>query len=187
VPVGCLAERYGTPLYVYDAATIRDAFFGIRGSVPYASLQIHYASVTNSNIAVMKTIRALGGGIHASTWGDAVVALRAGVSTSEIVYSGSNLDLERRSVRSLLGSPGAHSLRKRLQNTADACCLPSQCLGRSSLLRRYPAPPLAKYAALRLASDLRPSAIASLWTLALGRLARLQPRGRHRIHQVLRS
>jgi len=94
VPVACLAERYGTPLYVYDAATIRDAFLRIRGSVPYAPLQVHYACVTNSNIAVMKTIRALGGGIHANAWGDVVVALHAGFSASEIVYSGSNLDTE---------------------------------------------------------------------------------------------
>ena len=94
VPVGCLAERYGTPLYVYDAASIRDTFLRIRGSVPYAPLQVHYACVTNSNIAVMKIIRALGGCIHANTWGDVVVALHAGFSASEIVYSGSNLGKE---------------------------------------------------------------------------------------------
>jgi diaminopimelate decarboxylase len=94
LPSGSLAKRYGTPLYAYDAAAIRDAFLRIRGSVPYVPLRVHYACVTNSNIAIMKTIRALGGGIHANTWGDVVVALRAGFSADEIIYSGSNLGKE---------------------------------------------------------------------------------------------
>src|SRR6516164_3185990 len=78
VPGERLAQEYATPLYVYDAAVIRDAFGKIRGSIPYTPSRIHYACVTNANIAIMRIIRALGGGIHANTWGDAVMALRAG-------------------------------------------------------------------------------------------------------------
>ncbi len=89
-----LAEQYGTPLYVYDAAAIRAAFERIRRSVPYAPIKAHYACVTNSNIAIMQIIRALGGGIHANTWGDAVMALQSGFAPDDIVYSGSNLDAE---------------------------------------------------------------------------------------------
>ena len=92
VPASKLATEYGTPLYVYDADSVRGAFTRVRNSTPYSPLKVHYACVTNANIAIMRLIRTLGGGIHANTWGDAVIAMRAGFSPDEIVYSGSNLD-----------------------------------------------------------------------------------------------
>jgi diaminopimelate decarboxylase len=91
VPASDLASEYGTPLYVYDAESVRSAFIRVRNSTPYSPLKMHYACVTNANIAILRLIRALGGGIHANTWGDAVIAMRAGFSPAEIVYSGSNL------------------------------------------------------------------------------------------------
>ncbi len=94
VPATRLAEQYGTPLYVYDADGIRDAFGRIRRAVPYAPAKIHYACVTNANLAILQVIRALEGGIHANTWGDAVMALQAGFAPDDIMYSGSNLDTE---------------------------------------------------------------------------------------------
>jgi diaminopimelate decarboxylase len=94
VPAARLAEQYGTPLYVYDADAIRDAFLRIRGAVPYAPAKIHYACVTNSNLAIMRIVQALGGGIHANTWGDAVMALQSGFAPDDLMYSGSNLDVE---------------------------------------------------------------------------------------------
>ena len=92
VPASDLAAEYGTPLYVYDAESVQSAFIRVRNSTPYSPLKMHYACVTNANIAILRLIRALGGGIHANTWGDAVIAMRAGFSPAEIVYSGSNLD-----------------------------------------------------------------------------------------------
>jgi diaminopimelate decarboxylase len=89
-----LADNFGTPLYVYDAAEIRRCFGSILRSVPYRPFKIHYACVTNANVAVMQTIRALGAGIHANTWGDALMALEAGFPSEQIVYTGSNVPAE---------------------------------------------------------------------------------------------
>jgi len=89
-----LADDFGTPLYVYDAAEIRRAFARIVRANPYQPVQIHYACVTNANIAILRMIRAMGGGIHANTWGDAVMALHAGFPRQDIVYSGSNITAE---------------------------------------------------------------------------------------------
>jgi diaminopimelate decarboxylase len=86
-----LAAEYGTPLYVYDADEIRRAFRRIAKANPYRPFQIHYACVTNSNLALMGIVGTLGGGIHANTWGDALIALHAGFTPDNIVYSGSNL------------------------------------------------------------------------------------------------
>lgn len=94
VPAISLAEEYGTPLYVYDAAAVREAFGQIHAAVPYKPGRIHYACVANSNLAIMRLVKSLGGGIHANTWGDVVMALRAGFGPADIVYSGSNLGPE---------------------------------------------------------------------------------------------
>lgn len=94
VPASSLAREYGTPLYVYDAETVRAAFSRIGAAVPYTPRKLHYACVANANIAIMRLIRSLGGGIHANTWGDAMMALHAGFAPSDIVYSGSNLGSE---------------------------------------------------------------------------------------------
>lgn len=94
VPAISLAEEYATPLYVYDASAVRTAFCRIHAAVPYKPRRVHYACVANSNLAIMRLIKSLGGGIHANTWGDAVVALQAGFGPADIVYSGSNLGQE---------------------------------------------------------------------------------------------
>src|SRR6266481_4516050 len=86
-----LAGQFATPLYVYDAEAIRAAFRRIQNAVPYAPRKIHYACVTNSNLAIMRLVRSLGGGIHANTWGDVVMALRAGFEAGDVIYTGSNI------------------------------------------------------------------------------------------------
>jgi diaminopimelate decarboxylase len=100
VPTTSLADKYATPLYVYDAEAVRAAFCQIEAAVPYQPRRVHYACVANSNVAILRLIRSLGGGIHANTWGDAVMALSAGFAPADIVYSGSNLGPE--DIRNLL-------------------------------------------------------------------------------------
>lgn len=94
VPADTLAQRYGTPLYVYDADAVRAAFSAIKEAVPYQPHRIHYACVANANLALMRLIGSLGGGIHANTWGDALMALHAGFAPDDVIYSGSNIGPE---------------------------------------------------------------------------------------------
>ena len=93
VPATSLAEEYATPLYVYEAAAFGRLSQNSRGRA-IQTRKVHYACVANSNLAIMRLVKSLGGGIHANTWGDAVMALRAGFGPRDIVYSGSNLGQE---------------------------------------------------------------------------------------------
>ncbi len=90
--VARLVGRFGSPLYVYDAALIREAFGRFRAAFPYEPLDCHYAIVCNKNYYIVRLLYALGAGIHANTPGDAYAALRAGVPGSRIIYSGTNLN-----------------------------------------------------------------------------------------------
>lgn len=84
--------QYGTPLYLYDAEQIRQAWQRFRQAFPYQPTSIHYAIVCNKNPYLVRLLHRLGAGIHANTPGDAFAALSAGIPPESIIYSGTNLD-----------------------------------------------------------------------------------------------
>lgn len=83
-----LAEKYGTPLYVYDEAVMRtqyarlwDAFSGVEHK------RINFAMKALSNINVLKVMRGYGSGIDAVSVNEARLAVSAGFSPSDIVFT----------------------------------------------------------------------------------------------------
>lgn len=88
---GTLAERFGTPLFVYDAGALRATWRQMRGCFDYAPTFVHYAAVCNPNLHLLRLLRAEGACVHANTPGDVYCALRAGFHGDQIVLSGSNL------------------------------------------------------------------------------------------------
>ena len=87
-----LVARFGSPLYVYDAASVRAAYGAFVAAFPYRPLDCHYAIVCNKNRYLVRLLHGLGAGVHANTPGDAFAALAAGVPAEHILYSGTNLD-----------------------------------------------------------------------------------------------
>lgn len=87
-----LVERFGSPLYVYNADLIEAAFTRFRAAFSYRPTDVHYAIVCNKNPFIVRMLHGLGAGVHANTPGDAFAALRAGVPAGRILYSGTNLD-----------------------------------------------------------------------------------------------
>lgn len=88
-----LAERFGTPLFVYDARVLETAIERLIAAVPYPTTRFHFASVTNGNVELLRIFRRKGWGLHANTPGDLHLGLAAGFRGREIVFSGSNLSL----------------------------------------------------------------------------------------------
>lgn len=86
-----LAERFGTPLFVYDAEAIRTAYRAMRDAFEYMPTRVHYAAVCNPNLHLLRLLRAEGAGLHANSPGDVFCGLRAGFAPEDIVFSGSNL------------------------------------------------------------------------------------------------
>ena len=88
VPLSVIAAEVGTPTYVYSAATIRDRLGAWRagfGAYPHA---IHYALKANSNLALVRVVRAAAGLVDANSGGEIDVALRAGYAPGDIVLTG---------------------------------------------------------------------------------------------------
>jgi diaminopimelate decarboxylase len=88
VPVRLLAEKYGTPLYIYSANTlIRHfrAYDDAYGKFPHV---ICYALKANTNGAVLKLLAKQGCGADIVSGGELYRALKAGIPPKKIVYAG---------------------------------------------------------------------------------------------------
>ena len=79
---------HGTPLYVYSAATIASRYRAIDEAFAGYPHAIHYALKANSTLAIARLLRDLGSNADANSGGEIDVALRAGFTPAQIVFTG---------------------------------------------------------------------------------------------------
>jgi diaminopimelate decarboxylase len=82
-----LAREHGTPLYVYDAATIERRIRELAGFD-----RVRFAQKANSNLAVLRVIRRAGAGVDAVSAGEVERALRAGFDPRDVVFTADLFD-----------------------------------------------------------------------------------------------
>ena len=83
-----LAERYGTPTYVYSNAALVQRYRDFAGALSGLPVTICYALKANSNQAVIATFARLGAGADIVSAGEMKRALAAGVPARRIVFAG---------------------------------------------------------------------------------------------------
>ena len=88
VSIASIVERVGTPVYIYSARAIREAYTAIDTAFDSFPHAIHYALKANSTLAIARLLRALGSRADANSGGEIEVALRAGFAPGEIVFTG---------------------------------------------------------------------------------------------------
>ena len=88
VPLAPLAAAEGTPLYVYSAATIAARYRAIDEAFAGHPHAIHYALKANSTLAITRLLRSLGSHADANSGGEIAVAMRAGFTPAQIVFTG---------------------------------------------------------------------------------------------------
>lgn len=82
-----LAHRYGTPLWVYDATTIRRRISELR-----AFDTIRYAQKANSNLNILRLMRSEGVSVDAVSRGEIERSLSAGYAAPDIVFTADLID-----------------------------------------------------------------------------------------------
>ncbi len=94
---GCLlsdlAQCYGTPLYILDEITIKQACKAYKDALSkhYSGPSLPlYASKANSSLAISGLIASEGFGLDAVSEGELITALRGGVPSNRIVFHGNN-------------------------------------------------------------------------------------------------
>jgi diaminopimelate decarboxylase len=83
-----LAQRHGTPLYVYSQASMLDALAGYQRALAGRDHLICYAMKANSTLAVLQTFARAGCGFDIVSGGELERVLAAGAPASKVVFSG---------------------------------------------------------------------------------------------------
>lgn len=86
-----LAERFGTPLYVYDAALIRRQIEHLRRAFGALPFRPFYAMKANSALAILRLVHGAGFGADAVSPGEIFLARHAGFQPDEIWFTCSNV------------------------------------------------------------------------------------------------
>ena len=86
--VADLVAEFGSPLYVYDAGVIEAAYRRIESAFAGADLLLAYSVKANSNLEILKRLRALGAGADIVSQGELHRCLAAGFSPSDVVFAG---------------------------------------------------------------------------------------------------
>lgn len=87
VSIRAVAERAGTPFYIYDADIMRRQYARLSGVLP-ESVSIHFSIKSNPNIAVARVFKNLGAGVEVASEGELKLALDAGFAPGKIIFAG---------------------------------------------------------------------------------------------------
>jgi len=83
-----IAEKHGTPLYIYSRATIERHWHAFNDAAGQQDHLICYAVKANSNLAVLNVMARLGSGFDIVSQGELSRVLAAGGDAAKVVFSG---------------------------------------------------------------------------------------------------
>ena len=90
-----LAEEFGNPLYVYDAAIIEQQYHRLTNAfskVP--TLRINYAMKALSNVTILKLLKNLGSGLDTVSFQEVQLGLHAGFTPDKIIFTPNGVSFE---------------------------------------------------------------------------------------------
>ena len=87
-----LAERFGTPLYVYDLDAVERAYRRFLHAFEGVPLDVAYSVKANGSLAVLRRLADLGAGADIVSEGELFRALRAGIRTI-LIPTGNRKDI----------------------------------------------------------------------------------------------
>jgi len=88
VPLELIAERYGTPCYVYSRAALEANWRAFDEALAGLEHRICYSVKANSNLGVLDVLARLGSGFDIVSAGELERVLAAGGDASKVVFSG---------------------------------------------------------------------------------------------------
>src|SRR5882724_8062231 len=87
IPVSVLAQRYGTPSYIYDARVIDAKLKALRTALP-SRFEVHFSVKANPNKIVLQHFLSYGCGLEIASAGEFHHALNAGCKPENILFAG---------------------------------------------------------------------------------------------------
>lgn len=88
LPVADIADRFGTPAYIYSRATLERHYRAYDDALEGRPHLVCYAVKANSNLAVLDVLARLGAGFDIVSAGELERVIRAGGDPAKVVFSG---------------------------------------------------------------------------------------------------
>lgn len=87
-----LAQKFGTPLYIINADSIRTKYQNLFNALSsrYDKIRIHYAVKANSNLAVLRLLNQLGAHVDTVSPGEIILCEKAGFTADKILQTSNN-------------------------------------------------------------------------------------------------
>lgn len=89
-----LLARFGSPLYVYDESTLRQACRDLKQMMKYERFRINYSVKANCNVELLRIINEEGLDVDAMSPGEMLMEFKAGFAPERIMFIGNNVSRE---------------------------------------------------------------------------------------------
>lgn len=89
-----LAEKYGTPLYVYNEQLFRERCRELKNLVTYPNFSVNYSVKANGNLSLLKIAKEEGLKVDAMSPGEIYVEQLAGFAPEDILYISNNVSAD---------------------------------------------------------------------------------------------
>lgn len=87
-----IANRFGTPVYVYHADRITEQYRQLTGAFNGMNTTFFYAGKALTNLNILKHIKSIGCNVDCSSINEVLLAVKAGFEAGRILYTSSNID-----------------------------------------------------------------------------------------------
>jgi diaminopimelate decarboxylase len=94
VPVVKMAEKYGSPLYIYETAKMIEQYRRMKKAFSAVNVKINYACKALTNITILKLFRSLGSGLDAVSVHEVRLGILAGFDPRDILYTPNCVSIE---------------------------------------------------------------------------------------------
>ncbi len=89
-----LANKFGTPLYVYNAEKIKEQYQKLLHSFSNVDVKFFYAAKALTNINILRIIHQMGCNVDCSSINEVRLAFRAGFAAQQILYTSNNISFD---------------------------------------------------------------------------------------------
>ncbi len=86
-----VAKEFGTPVYVYHAEKIADQYRKLTTAFKKTNTLFFYACKALTNVSILRFIQSLGAGVDCSSINEAKLALHAGFSPKQVLYTSNGI------------------------------------------------------------------------------------------------
>lgn len=94
IEVAEIARQFGTPLYVYDGNKIINQIKSLKNAFSETDVRVKYAAKALTNVSILKLIKQNGAGVDVVSIQEAQLALGAGFTPAEIMFTPNCVDFD---------------------------------------------------------------------------------------------